>query len=159
VVTAILVLLGVMWVYALFVAPPASEDKLHDAAFGAAAQPVCAATVDRFAQLGIVNQRADSPAARATLVDQADAELRSMIDQLRALPVSNRDDQHAVSGWLADWDQWLNDRGAWSEKLHAGQDAPFLEKQRDTTAEPNSKALDAFAITNAMPACATPVGV
>lgn len=151
--------LALMWIYVLFVVSPEStEDKLHDNAFPTAAQPVCQATIDRLQQLGVVNQTAATPQERATLVDKADGALRTMVQQLRTLVPPSGDDAAAVNKWLDDWDQWLQDRQTWSAKLANGEDAPFLEKQRNT-GEPLSKARDAFATTNNMHACTTPVGI
>ena len=148
-----------MWIYVLFVANPEStSDKLHDDAFPHAAQPVCQSTVDDLQRLGVVNKVAASPQDRAVLVASADAALRTMVQKLRTLVPPSGDDAAAVGKWLDDWDQWLRDRTVWSEKLHRGEDAPFLEKQRPD-GSPYSKALDAFATTNNMQACTTPIGV
>ena len=148
-----------MWIYVLFVANPESNtDKLHDDAFPRAAQPVCQSTLDDLERLGVVNKVAASPQDRAVLVDTGDAELRTMVQKLRTLVPPAGDDASAVSKWLDDWDQWLRDRATWSGHLHQGEDAPFLEKQRPDGA-PYSKALDAFATTNNMQACSTPVGI
>lgn len=158
---AVMIVLGLalMWIYVLFIANPEStSDKLNSDAFSKAAQPVCKSTVETLGRLGVVNKPASSPQERATLVDTADAELQKMVQQLRTLVPPPGDDATAVGKWLDDWDQWLRDRAAWSERLHRGEDAPFLEKQR-STGEPNSKALDDFALINSMPSCATPAGV
>ena len=159
VVVSLLLALALMWIYVLFVAnPDSTEDKLHEATFPTAAQPVCQATVDQLKQLGVVNQTAATPQERAALVDKGDVALRAMVQKLRTLVPPPSSDATAVSKWLDDWDQWLRDRQAWSDKLHNGEDAPFLEKQRNT-GEPLSKARDAFATTNNMQACTTPFGI
>jgi hypothetical protein len=151
--------LALMWIYALFVANPANTvDKLNEPSFPRAAQPVCANTLDEFRRLDLVNKVAASPVERAALVDKADAQLVVMLQRLRTLVPAPGQDATAVTKWLDDWDQWLRDRATWSEKLHRNEDAPFLEKQRDTR-QPNSKALDDFARTNEMRACTTPAGV
>jgi len=151
--------LALMWIYVLFIANSEStEDKLNDAAFPAAAQPVCQATVDQLKRLGVVNQPAATPQERAALVDKGDAALAAMVQKLRTLAPASGDDATAVGKWLDDWDQWLKDRQTWSAKLRNGEDAPFLEKQRNT-GEPLSKARDAFATTNNMQACTTPFGI
>ena len=155
----VLIVLALMWIYAIFVAnPSATVDKLNDPAFGAAAEPVCRATVDELSRLGLVNQYARTPQDRAALVDRTDIELKMMVAQLRALRPRDPADASAVSAWLADWDQWLADHATWSAQLHRGENAQFFEKQRDT-GEPNSKALNDFALINEMPSCATPGGV
>lgn len=159
--TVIIVLaaLAAMWIYVLFIANPESTaDKLHDGTFPNAAQPVCQHTLDDLKHLGVVDKVATTPQERGTLVDTADARLQKMVQQLRTIAPSNADDAAAVGKWLDDWDQWLRDRATWSEKLHRGEDAPFLEKQR-ANGDPNSKALDAFATTNDMGACRTPLGI
>jgi hypothetical protein len=146
------------WIYVLFIAPSAPRDTLNDMAFPRAAEPVCSRAVDDLRAANVLNQTAASPAARADLVERSDARLASMVQELRALTPASGDDRHAVSAWLDDWDQWLSDRAAWVVKLRAGQDAPFDEKARDN-GEPSSKALNAFAVTNEMGACATPFGI
>jgi hypothetical protein len=158
VVVAVVVVSAFFWIYVLFIAPSAPEDKLHDAGFARTAQPVCTNALDDLRAADVVNQPATSPAQRADLVERADSRLVPMVQQLRALTPVSDDDRHAVSGWLDDWDQWLRDRAAWVVKLRAGHDVSFDEKAR-STGEPNSKALNAFAVTNEMPACATPYGV
>jgi hypothetical protein len=158
---AIAVLLGVlaaMWLYVLFIAKPATPDRLADRSFPAAAAPICATTVTAISNAGLVNQRASSPQDRADLADRADAQLADMVAQLRTKVPASGEAHDAVTKWLDDWDQWLRDRAAWTAKLRTGEDAQFLEKQRDS-GEPNSEALNAFAITNDMRSCSTPAGV
>ena len=147
-----------MWIYFIFIAQPANTDKLNQDTFPTAAEPICKATLDKLSQIGVVNQKADTPQQRGDLAQRADTELRVMVDQLKTIAIPNTDDKHAVTLWLADWDQWLADRAEWTAKLQQGQDAQFLEKQRDDGA-PNSKALNDFAEENLMRSCATPGGV
>ena len=158
---AIGVLLGalaLMWLYVLFIAKPATPDRLADRSFPTAAEPICSATLKSMGDAGLVNQRASSPQDRAVLADRADAQLTDMVAQLRTKVPATGEAHDAVSKWLDDWDQWLRDRAAWTAKLRTGEDVQFFEKQRES-GEPNSKALDAFAITNDMDSCSTPAGV
>jgi hypothetical protein len=150
--------LAVMWLYVLFIAKPATPDRLADRSFPTAAEPICAATLSSMSNAGLVNQRASSPQDRAGLADRADAQLADMVAQLRAKVPATGEAHDAVSKWLDDWDQWLHDRAAWTAKLRTGEDAQFLEKQRES-GEPNSQALNAFAVTNDMTSCSTPAGV
>lgn len=159
IVIAIVLALAGMWIYVLFIGNPENVDELKDPAYGSAAEPICRATVARLGELGVVNQVTSSPQQRAEVTQRADGELRAMVDRLKALPVSNADDQHAITLWLADWDQWLADRAAWVAQLEQGKDVQFLEKQRESTKQPNSKALNDFAEINSMRSCATPGGV
>lgn len=148
-----------MWIYAIFIADKsATADKLKDPAFGVAAEPVCRTTIDELDRLGLVNQHTPTPQERAALVDRTDIELTGMVAQLRTLVPVESDDARAVTAWLADWDQWLIDHAAWAAELHQGKNVQFYEKQRET-GEPNSKALNDFALINGMPTCATPGGV
>jgi len=159
VVVSLVLALAVMWIYVLFVANPEStEDKLKSPAFGQAAEPICKSTINELGRLGLVNQHTPTPQARAALVDRTGAELKAMVARLRSLVPRDADDAHAVTAWLADWDQWLADYGGWAEQLHRGENVQFFEKQRANGA-PNSKALNEFAQINSMPSCATPGGV
>ena len=65
VVGAIVAVLAVMWIYVLFIGNPANVDKLHDPAYGSAAEPICKTTVDRLGAPGVVNQVTPSPQQRA----------------------------------------------------------------------------------------------
>lgn len=150
--------LAIMWGYVLFIAKPATPDRLADRSFPTAAEPICNATLQALNDASLVNQRAESPQARGDLADRADVQLANMVAQLRAVVPASGEAHDAVSKWLDDWDQWLQDRAAWTAKLRAGEDAQFFEKQRES-GEPNSEALNAFAVTNDMDSCQTPVGV
>jgi hypothetical protein len=159
VVLAVLGLLGAaMWIYVLFIGNPENIDKLNDAAYGRQAEPICAATVAKLQQLGVVNQKADSPQQRADLVDRSDAELKTMVAQLRTLQPSNSTDAATIGKWLGAWDQWLADRATWSAQLHAGQNVEFLETQLPD-GRPSSTPLNDFALINGMKSCATPGGI
>jgi hypothetical protein len=150
--------LAVMWFYVLFIAKPATPDRLEDRSFPTAAEPICAATVTALHDAGLVDQRASSPQQRADFADRADAQLVTMVGQLRSIVPASGETHDAVTAWLDDWDQWLRDREAWTAQLRAGEDAQFFEKQREG-GEPNSEALNAFAVTNDMKSCRTPAGV
>jgi hypothetical protein len=151
------VALAIFWLYVLFIAPSAPQDKLSDATFARAAQPLCTNALADLGAANVLNQTASSPAQRSDLAERADTRLAIMVQQLRAITPAAGDDRHAVSAWLDDWDQWLRDRATWVGKLRTGQSVSFDEKAR-SNGEPNSKALNAFAVTNEMGACATPFG-
>ncbi len=148
-----------MWIYVLFIAKPEPTDWLTDRSFPNAAEPICKATLDNLNNAGLLNQKASSPQDRASLADRADAQLTDMIGQLRTKVPATGEAHDATTAWLNDWDQWLSDRAAWTDKLKAGQDVQFFERQRAATGQPNSAALTAFAITNDMGSCQTPAGV
>ena len=150
--------LAVMWLYVLFIAKPESQDRLADRSFPTAAEPICAASVSALGHMDLVDQRASSPQDRANLADRADAQLADMVAQLRTKVPAAGEAHDAVTAWLDDWDQWLRDRATWTAKLRTGEDAQFFEKQRPS-GEPNSAALNAFAVTNDMGSCRTPAGI
>jgi hypothetical protein len=155
-----IVLVSAMWIYVLFIGNPENLDKLHDPTFAATAEPICKQSLDELDRLDVRNKvTRNDPFARADLVDTANTELRKMVARLREIPTPNAEDAHAVTGWLADWDQWLSDRSAWSVDLRAGKNVQFTEKQRESTGEPNSKALDDFALVNSMLSCGIPGGI
>jgi hypothetical protein len=158
-VAVVIVALAVMWIYVLFIAKPEPTDRLTDRSFPTAAQPICKATIDNLRNDGLLDQKASSPQDRASLADRADAQLADMVAQLRAKVPASGVAHDATTAWLDDWDQWLHDRAAWTDQLKAGQDVQFYEKQRGNTGEPNSTALNAFAVTNEMSSCQTPSGL
>jgi hypothetical protein len=151
--------LAVMWIYVLFIAKPEPTDRLTDRSFPTAAESICKATIDNLRNDGLLNQKASSPQDRASLADRADAQLTDMVAQLRTKVPATGVAHDATTAWLDDWDQWLRDRAAWTDQLKAGQDVQFFEKQRGNTGEPNSTALNAFAVTNEMSSCQTPAGL
>ncbi|MGQ0617040.1 MAG: hypothetical protein ACT4PW_08605 [Acidimicrobiia bacterium] len=156
-VAVMLVGIAAMWVYALFFAKDhvRAPNLLRDRAFPAAAQQACEAAQRELDDLGLVAVKARSTAERADLVERSDEVLRRMVSELRALGPPAGDEARAVTEWLGDWETWLEDREAWAAQLRTGDDGPFLERAREG-GEPNSRAVNVFAVVNDMPDCATP---
>ena len=146
------------WIVVLFVLPAAREDKLASNQFPRAAQPICQNALDDLNAAGLIDTTGTPRPDRADVTERIDTRLATMVARLRTAAPQSGDDAHAVSAWLDDWDQWLRDRATWVANLRAGAKEPFYEKQ-DANGSPNSKALNAFAVTNEMAACATPFGV
>ncbi len=148
-----------MWAYVLYLAigpgrqPP--PDRLNDPAFTTAAQARCEAAHAAVDQLPPAHEVADA-AARAGIVDDANAEFGAMLDDLAAI-VPPGEDGKLVTAWLADWRTYLDDRERYADALRVDPEARLLvtPKDRDQITE----FIDAFTADNRMIACATPLDV
>jgi hypothetical protein len=150
-------LIAVMWVYALGFAPKGNPNRLHDKAWTANSESVCAAAQQQISALPPA-KTAKSPQERAVVVDQANAVLADMIATLRTAAVKGTDkEQHYVEMWLADYDTYLGDRRDWATILHRGENKPFAISKAD--GGPILDRMDGFAETNNMPSCKAPLDV
>ena len=155
--TAVLVLV-VGWLYILFFYRPAKQiDELTDRTFPVAAEEICAAAMKKVDALPIASMAAN-PKERGDTVAAANAELAAMVDRLSDIqPTGDAPEDKGVREWVADWDQHVEDRVVYAKELQAGEDARFLESTKG--ARQLSRAIDAFAQVNKMPACETPQDV
>ncbi len=150
-------LIVVMWVYALGFAPKGNPNRLHDTAWTANAESVCAAAQQQIAALPPA-KTAKSPQQRADVVDQADAILSDMITTLKAAGVTGTvKEQHYVELWLADYETYLGDRRDWAAILHQGESKPFAISKGD--GGPIIDRMDGFSETNNMLSCRAPLDV
>ena len=153
-----LVLIAAMWIYALGFAPKGNPNRLHDTAWTANAESVCAAAQQEIAALPPA-RTAKSPQERGDMVDQADTILADMIATLRTAAVTGTvKEQHYVEMWLADYDTYLGDRRDWAAILHQGESKPFAISKADGGG-PILDRMDGFAETNDMPSCKSPLDV
>src|ERR1700681_1409939 len=89
-------LIAVMWIYALGFAPKGNPNRLHDTAWTANAESVCAAAQRQIAALPPA-KTAKSAQERADVVDQANVVVADMIATLRTAEVSGTvKEQHYV---------------------------------------------------------------
>jgi hypothetical protein len=148
-----------MWVYVLYLAvgpgrqgPP---DELDDPAFAIAAQARCEQALAVVEQLP---HAADTTSAneRASVVEEANAAFRAMLDDLDAL-VPGGEDGEIVQEWLTDWRTYLDDRELYADALREDEDSRLLVSPKD--GQHITEYLDAFAADNHMPACSTPLDV
>ena len=110
---------------------------------------MCKAALDKVYAGDLYFAKAASPQDQGALVDQADAILATMVQQLKALPTpSDADDARVVQGWLADWDTYLSDRVAWVTKLKTGEAAVFYVHSHEG-GTPVTDAMDEFVQTDA----------
>jgi hypothetical protein len=156
-VVAFAVLTVLFWIYLFWFADTTPPDQLTSDAFPKAAEQVCAATRQQVRTEGLVDVKAETPQERGELTARADADLRAMVDRLRAISVPDAGDAVLVERWLADWHGLIADREAWVVTLRAGDGNPLIERSHEG-GEPASKTLDAFANVNAMQSCKAPDG-
>ncbi|MFM7068953.1 MAG: hypothetical protein ACKOYM_05765, partial [Actinomycetes bacterium] len=143
------------WVYVLFVYQPERQiDELSDRRFPIAAQRICAAAMVTVDALPAAST-ARTPEERGVVVAAADDTLRRMVNDLRGVaPAGRSDEARGTREWIDDWGQHVKDRAAYANSLRRGEDARFLESTKGT--RQLSRAIDAFAQVNRMPACSTP---
>ncbi len=144
-----------LWLYAFFIYDPGLKiDELADRSFPLAAEQVCAATRERIDALPPAF-RADTPADRADVVDQANRELRSMVAELRNIvPADAGRITTGVNEWLDDWGQYIDDRQAYADGLRVDGDTRFTESVKANRQV--SRAIDGFAKVNRMESCTAP---
>lgn len=121
------------WIFAF--SPKAREmfqapDKIEDVAYSAAIASRCDVAVAEMAALPS-SRSAGTPQERGLIVEQANASLQRMADDLAALPGGDTADRELVGKWLDDWDFYLEDRAAHAEKLANGDTGRFLNTERD----------------------------
>jgi hypothetical protein len=159
---AVVVALGAMWVYVLFIGEPQSPNVLDDETWPTRAEEVCASVAADVAGLPPARSFADIEPVeealrqRADVGTQATALLEGQLAALRALPApTGEHDDELLAAWFADWDTYLQDRRDHLADWRAGQDRPFAETEADTGG-PISNRMDALATENRMPSCAVP---
>jgi hypothetical protein len=154
-VTAVLLMVA-MWGYVVYLAfgpgradPP---DRLDDPGFAVAAQARCDQALDRIAALQPASQ-APTAAARADVLDVANADLADMLADLEAIQPDGEDGV-IVGRWLVDWHTYLADREDYADRLREDEEARLLVSPKK--GQQVTEFLDAFAKDNDMPACSTP---
>ena len=159
---AVVVALGAMWVYVLFIGDPQSPNVLDDETWPARAEEVCASVAADLAALPPARSFADIEPVedalrqRAEVGAQATVLLEGQLAALRALPApTGEHDDELLAAWFADWDTYLQDRRDHLADWHAGHDRPFAETEADTGG-PISNRMDALATENRMPSCEVP---
>lgn len=128
-----------------------NPDHLDDRGWVARAEATCARTMRGVDERSEAAGRQDRD-ARADAIDASNAELRTMLDQLRAPLPSGASDRDVVEEWLGDWGRLVDDRADYGDAIRRDPDARFLteEKFRD----PLDRVIEVFAEVNQMPSCA-----
>jgi len=158
-------LMVAMWIYVLYLAfgpgrqPPA--DRLTDPAFARAGEERCAAAVAAVDELPTASET-DTATERADVIDEANGELRAMLDDLDVMAqelVPGGDQRRRATEWLADWRTLLGDRENYAEALRLDPDAEFLISEKKGTGRQVTGWIDEFAKANKMDDCVTPSDV
>jgi hypothetical protein len=156
-VLVVVVAMVAMWAYVLYLAfgpgRQPSPDRLADPTFARQAEARCEEAHDELAALPPAIQT-ETATERAEVVDQANAQLTAMIDDIEPLAPDGEDGE-IVAAWIADWRTYLDDRVAYADALRTDPDARFFVTARDN--EQVTEYMDAFAADNHMAACATPL--
>jgi hypothetical protein len=147
-----------MWFYLFFGYDPGLKvDELADRTFPNAAQEVCERAEAELARLPPATA-ARTPDERADTVDEANAILTSMVDELEPLvPAGDDRINNGIRQWLGDWRTHISDRDDYARALREDPGAPFLESTKGNRQV--SRAIDGFAEVNRMDSCAVPSDV
>ncbi len=158
-VLAVLVSAGlvVFWIW-IFSGAPArpNPDRLDDRAYVARAEARCQQLLDDLGELPGPGEF-DSAEHRADVLDEANALVTQMVDDLEADAPTTGDDAVRTGGWIADWRTYLADRADYAERLRRDPDSKLLISVNAELQDPVDKTIQIFADdVNEMPACATP---
>ncbi len=158
----VVVALVSMWVYVLYLAfgpgrqPPI--DRLADPSFAAAAEARCASALAVVDELPFADESPNA-AARADVIDQANAAFGAMLgdlDRLAVREVPAGDQRRRATEWLADWRTYVADRQDYADRLRTDPGARLLVSPKAGQAEQVTEWIDEFAKANRMPSCVTP---
>jgi hypothetical protein len=156
---AILVVGGIilMWIY-VFSGAAAEDppDQLDDTGFAVTAEPLCAAAVDDIAALPSAGEAATA-VERAEVLDDANAVLTAMVDDLAEIEVDTTRDRELVDLWIADWRIYIEDRREFADELRIDATAELLVTARE--GRQITLTIDRFAskVVNDMESCTTPL--
>jgi hypothetical protein len=158
--TAVVLVFAVFWIWALFFASKEAVNRIGDRAWAARAEQICvAATEARLALTDPTPIEAAGPDAiprRAAIVDDATDILERMLDDVVAVPPDDEKGQAIVPLWEDEYRVYIADRRQYAEQLRdSGENLPFYE-----TAEggvPVTERLATFAGDNDMATCAPPI--
>jgi hypothetical protein len=118
------------WIYAFTpLSPKAKADGLKDKAMVARIDDTCGAAKTQVAKVPFAFQ-SSTAADRANQVDAVTDILAGMVVQIRTESIANANDARLLGLWLADWDDYLNDRRAYAEGLRVDERTPFTVTQR-----------------------------
>jgi len=152
-------LIAVMWVYALFFASKEAVNKIGDEAWTKRADARCLVAKNERLALADYRMITDPSTggldARAALVDQATDTIENMLRDLRASEPSDEKGRAIVPLWLADYDTYVADRRAYADQLRRGDNSPFSESTFEGL--PLGERISTFAGDNRMRNCVTPV--
>ncbi|MDG2426805.1 MAG: hypothetical protein P8M16_00135 [Acidimicrobiales bacterium] len=153
--TLLVVAMGVLWVYAFFLAPAGNPDRMEDRSWPEAAQVRCLAARAEIALLPTARQ-AGSPDERAKDLDEATVIIRNLVNDLVVLPGGTDHDRSLVALWIADWEIYLADRLAHAERLRSDGDVKPLLTALPSGSGSVLERMNGFARVNDFEACLDP---
>lgn len=155
----IFVLLGAMWIYALFFASKEVVNEITDRSWTNRAEAICSAAAQEriaLADFTPLNQAgANALVERAKLVDLATDTLDRMLVQLEATKPTDAKGQALIPLWIIDYRTYIVDRRSYANQLRAGTNVPFGETI--VMGIPLSEKLSTFAADNFMTSCKPPM--
>jgi hypothetical protein len=152
------VAMAAMWVYAFGFSPRESINKIYDEAWASQAEARCTQAREQRAELSDLStfnvNDTVALAKRADIIEQANTSLKSMIDDIEKISVSNDKGRALVPLWLADYRTYLDDRADYVALLRSGTFNRFSETQVEGV--PISERIGKFAKDNEIRACIPP---
>ena len=157
---AIVIVLAVFWVWALFFASKEAVNKIDDRAWAARAEQICVdATAERLelANLTRIDQGGpDLIRERARIVDESTDIIEQMLDDIVAVTPADEKGQAIVPLWEADYRTYLADRRTYARQLReSGENLSFYETAENGI--PITERIATFAGDNEMASCSPPI--
>lgn len=143
------------WIFAGGPAKP-NPDRLDDRAFVARTEDRCR---DLRRNLRALPNPIDAPtaAARAEVLDDANAQVERFVDAVEADSPESSDDAKRMEGWIRDWRTYVRDREDYAKRLRRDAGARFYVSENKAFGDTVDKTIEIFADdANDMPVCATP---
>lgn len=137
------------WARDIFQAP----DQIEDEAYAIALENRCAETVAEI-ELLPTPRSATGPEDRASNIEQVNAALQLLRDDLAELDGGTEADAALISRWLDDWDFYIDDRVTHVERLRTEGDVRFLNTERDGIFI--AERMNGFARVNEIRSCMPP---
>ena len=153
--TLLVVAMGVLWVYAFFLAPSGNPDRMEDRAWPEAARARCVTALDEISRLPTARQAA-TPAQRADDLDEATVVVSRLVADLGRIPGGTDHDRVLVAHWLDDWEVYVADRLNHAERLRTEGDVKPLMTALPSGAGSVLERMNGFARVNDMEACLDP---
>jgi hypothetical protein len=159
VLTAAVLAMAGMWVYAFVFAPRDGVNPVQDEGWTDGALAACVAAGDALEPLVFRTQITDDNAAVelpkfVAALDDTVAILTSMLDEIEALPRSSERAVVIVPQWLADYRTFVDDVAQWTDRLRAGERAPFGVSKTESNI-PIDERINTFATENRIKECRT----
>lgn len=158
--TAVILLLAAMWVYALFFASKEAAYRVDDDAWRENAQQICSRYQAQRLELVdtsegyIAEPTKEQMIERADLVDQATDLLEAQLVELVADVPAGEEDTRLIADFERYWRTVLSDRRAYTERLRAFDLQPYLETKVD--GGPVTNLLVDFSVVNEIKSCSPP---